>query len=117
MAKPVNTSTAIRQLARHEVRPEALDRCLAAIHEFVSYVRAREPGTLRYEVWQQPDHPTPDGSGTITFEIPPPSNIAIDDATAMLMKRSPDPTFDNIDHVASVHELIVRVWEGLQPTA
>ena len=59
----------------------------------------------------------PDGSGTISFEIPPPSNIAIDDATAMLMKRPPDPTFDNIDHVASVNELIVRVWEGLQPTA
>ena len=43
---------------RYEVRPQALDRCLAAIHEFVSYVRAKEPGTLRYEVWQEPDHPT-----------------------------------------------------------
>ena len=50
--------TPIRQLARYEVRPEALDRCLAAIHEFVAYVRAREPGTLRYEVWQEADHPT-----------------------------------------------------------
>jgi quinol monooxygenase YgiN len=48
----------IRQLARYEVRPEALDRCLVAIHEFVAYVRAHEPGTLRYEVWQEPDHPT-----------------------------------------------------------
>lgn len=48
----------IRQLARYEVRPEALERCLTAIHEFVAYVRAREPGTLRYEVWQQQDHPT-----------------------------------------------------------
>ena len=48
----------IRQLARYEVRPQALDRCLAAIHEFVAYVRAKEPGTLRYEVWQQPEHPT-----------------------------------------------------------
>jgi len=48
----------IRQLARYEVRPQALDRCLAAIHEFVAYVRAKEPGTLRYEVWQEPEHPT-----------------------------------------------------------
>ena len=48
----------IRQLARYEVRPEALERCLAAIHAFVAYVRANEPGTLRYEVWQEPGHPT-----------------------------------------------------------
>ena len=52
------TSSAIRQLARYEVRPEALPRCLAAIQEFVAYVRAKEPGTLRYEVWQEPEHPT-----------------------------------------------------------
>jgi quinol monooxygenase YgiN len=49
---------AVRQLARYEVREGALDRCLAAIREFVAYVRANEPGTLRYEVWQEPDHPT-----------------------------------------------------------
>jgi quinol monooxygenase YgiN len=48
----------IRQLARYEIRPAALDRCLAAIREFVTWVRANEPGTLRYEVWQEPDHPT-----------------------------------------------------------
>ena len=48
----------IRQLARYEVRPEALDRCLSAIREFVAYVRKSEPGTLRYEVWQEPEHPT-----------------------------------------------------------
>jgi quinol monooxygenase YgiN len=58
MEKPRSHTTQIRQLARYEVRPEALDRCLAAIHEFVSYVRAKEPGTLRYEVWQEPEHPT-----------------------------------------------------------
>lgn len=58
MAQAGGTSTQIRQLARYEVRPAALDRCLAAIHEFVAYVRAKEPGTLRYEVWQEPDHPT-----------------------------------------------------------
>ena len=33
-------------------------RQLAAIHEFVAYVRANEPGTLRYEVWQKHDEPT-----------------------------------------------------------
>jgi quinol monooxygenase YgiN len=48
----------IRQLARYEVRPDALDRCLSAIREFVAYVRKSEPGTLRYEVWQEPEHPT-----------------------------------------------------------
>ena len=48
----------IRQLAHYEVHPEALEKCLAAIDEFVAYVRAKEPGTLRYEVWQEHDHPT-----------------------------------------------------------
>ena len=48
----------IRQLARYEVRPEALEQVLAAIEEFVAYVRAEESGTLRYEVWQGRDHPT-----------------------------------------------------------
>ena len=48
----------IRQLARYEVRPEALDKCLAAVHGFVGYVRANEPGTLRYEVWQEHENPT-----------------------------------------------------------
>jgi quinol monooxygenase YgiN len=48
----------IHELARYEVRAEALEQCLAAIHEFVAYVRANEPGALRYEVWQEQDHPT-----------------------------------------------------------
>ena len=48
----------IHELARYEIRPEALDACLAAIHEFVAYVRSNEPGALRYEVWQESDHPT-----------------------------------------------------------
>jgi quinol monooxygenase YgiN len=48
----------IRELARYEVRAEALETCLAAIHEFVAYVRASEPGALRYEVWQSAEHPT-----------------------------------------------------------
>src|SRR6185295_15659429 len=48
----------IRELARYEVRPEALEQCVAAIHEFVSYVRKNEPGALRYEVWQEKERPT-----------------------------------------------------------
>lgn len=48
----------IRELARYEVRPEALEECLAAIHEFVAYVRANEAGALRYEVWQETEQPT-----------------------------------------------------------
>jgi quinol monooxygenase YgiN len=48
----------IHELARYEVRPEALQQCLVAIHEFVAYVRANEPGALRYEVWQEARHPT-----------------------------------------------------------
>ena len=43
----------IHELARYEVRPESLDICLAAIHEFVAYVRKHEAGALRYEVWQE----------------------------------------------------------------
>ena len=48
----------IHELARYEVRPEALETCLAAIHEFVAYVRANEAGALRYEVWQEAERPT-----------------------------------------------------------
>jgi quinol monooxygenase YgiN len=52
------TGTAIRQLARYQVQPESLEKCLAAIHEFVAYVRASEIGTLRYDVWQEANDPT-----------------------------------------------------------
>ena len=48
----------IHQLARYQIRPEALERCLAAIDTFVAYVRANEPGTLRYDVWQDATDPT-----------------------------------------------------------
>jgi quinol monooxygenase YgiN len=58
MVKPGVAGAEIRQLARYRVRPEALERCLKAIHEFVAYVRASEPGTLRYEVWQEEEDPT-----------------------------------------------------------
>ena len=49
---------AIHELARYEVRPDALDEVRDAIHEFVAYVRVNEPGALRYEVWQEAEHPT-----------------------------------------------------------
>jgi len=48
----------IHELARYEVRPESVEEVLAAIHEFVAYVRTNEAGALRYEVWQEKDHPT-----------------------------------------------------------
>lgn len=48
----------IHELASYEVRPEALGQCLAAIHEFVAYIRENEPGALRYEVWQDTERPT-----------------------------------------------------------
>jgi len=58
MAPVTGTAGEIHELARYEVRPESLETCLAAIHEFVAYVRANEPGALRYEVWQDAEHPT-----------------------------------------------------------
>ncbi len=48
----------IHELARYEVRPDALDDVIAAIHEFVAYVRANESGALRYEVWQESEQAT-----------------------------------------------------------
>lgn len=42
MTKPGST---LVRLARNEVRPAALERCLAVIHEFVAYVRSNEAGT------------------------------------------------------------------------
>jgi quinol monooxygenase YgiN len=58
MAQPESGGQEVRQLARYQVRPESLGQCLKAIHEFVAYVRARETGTLRYEVWQEAKNPT-----------------------------------------------------------
>ena len=48
----------IHELARYEVRADALEEVISAIHEFVSYVRENEAGALRYEVWQESEHPT-----------------------------------------------------------
>ncbi len=58
MARPEAARQEVRQLARYQVRLEALERCLAAIRKFVAYVRAHEPGTIRYEVWQEEKDPT-----------------------------------------------------------
>ena len=58
MAQIRGNPSEIHELARYEVRAEALETCLAAIHEFVAYVREAEPGALRYEVWQEKEHPT-----------------------------------------------------------
>jgi quinol monooxygenase YgiN len=58
MTPSETTPRQIRQLARYQVRPEAVERCLAAIREFVAYVQAHEPGTLRYDVWQEQKDPT-----------------------------------------------------------
>ncbi len=58
MAYVQGNASEIRELARYEVRPESLEQCLTAIHEFVAYVRSNEPGALRYEVWQEAQHPT-----------------------------------------------------------
>ena len=58
MASIQGNAGEIRELARYEVRPEALEKCLVAMREFVAYVRANESGALRYEVWQEAEHPT-----------------------------------------------------------
>ena len=58
MTAIVGGPSEIHELARYEVRPESLDTCIAAIHEFVAYVRANEAGALRYEVWQDAERPT-----------------------------------------------------------
>ena len=48
----------IHKTATFQVRRAGLERSLAAIREFIAYVATNEPGTLRYESWQQKDDPT-----------------------------------------------------------
>jgi quinol monooxygenase YgiN len=48
----------IYQLAHYEIHPEAIEKVTNAIREFVTYIRKNEPGTLRYDVWQDQTHPT-----------------------------------------------------------
>jgi quinol monooxygenase YgiN len=49
---------AIFGTARFSVKPESLDRCRSAIEEFVTYVRANEPGTRLYIALQDQHDPT-----------------------------------------------------------
>jgi quinol monooxygenase YgiN len=45
-------------IARYQVRPSGVDKVKRAIAEFVTYVKANEPGTRVYVAWQQKDDPT-----------------------------------------------------------
>jgi quinol monooxygenase YgiN len=49
---------AIYQIAQYQVNSQAVDKVKRAIEEFVSYVKANEPGTRLYVAWQQKDDPT-----------------------------------------------------------
>ena len=48
----------IHKTATFQVRRDGLDKAVAVISEFVDYVRANEPGTLRYDSLQERDDPT-----------------------------------------------------------
>ena len=48
----------IQKTARFQVRREGLQPALAAIREFVAYVATHEPGTFRYEAFQEKDDRT-----------------------------------------------------------
>jgi quinol monooxygenase YgiN len=48
----------IYTIAHYQVNPNAVGRVKRAIEEFVSYVKANEPGTKMYVAWQQKDDPT-----------------------------------------------------------
>ena len=47
----------IFQTAHFIVKPESRDVCEQAIREFIDYIRANEPGTLRYTSLQQAGDP------------------------------------------------------------
>jgi quinol monooxygenase YgiN len=49
---------AIYQIAQYQVNSHTVDKVKKAIKEFVSYVKAKEPGTLLYVAWQQKGNPT-----------------------------------------------------------
>jgi len=48
----------IYQTAHYRVNAGAVDKVTEAITEFVAYVATAEPGTIRYDAWQQIDDPT-----------------------------------------------------------
>src|SRR5207249_4563507 len=47
----------IHMTAEYRVRPGSVDRCLAAIQEFVDAVARHEPGTRHYVAWQDERDP------------------------------------------------------------
>jgi len=47
----------IYTIAEYRVRPSGVDTVKRAIQEFVTYVRANEPGTKMYVAWQQQEDP------------------------------------------------------------
>jgi quinol monooxygenase YgiN len=48
----------IYQTAEHRVNAGAVEAVKTAIREFVTFVRANEPGTQLYAAWQREDDPT-----------------------------------------------------------
>jgi quinol monooxygenase YgiN len=48
----------IYQTAHYQVQADAVERVKAAVEEFVSYVKANEPGTRLYAAWQEIEDPT-----------------------------------------------------------
>jgi len=80
--------------ARFTVKPEALDRCRAAIEEFVTHVRASEPGTKLYLSLQETEDPTR-FLHVMLFEDEAAENIhtnseAVDRFTAVLYPQTVD---------------------------
>ena len=49
---------AIYQTGGYRVKESGVEKVKDAIKDFVSYVKAKEPGTLMYLAWQQKDDPT-----------------------------------------------------------
>jgi quinol monooxygenase YgiN len=44
--------------AHYQCQPGSVEKCQQANREFIEYIKANEPGTLRYTSLQQADDPT-----------------------------------------------------------